>query len=380
MRYKVTALSPMLAGDGRQLAPIDYMVWKDQVNILDQNRIFKLLARGPRLDGYLAQLKKAGKLDFASWGGFAQNFSARRIPFEHSSGAAIWDKTPAEFLFIPSFAANHHGQFLPGSVIKGALRTGLIFSRWNSGTIDKVAAALEGERAPRRPAEAPEMSAGGSQMRIVAAFDSTPVATSTFKIYLTRVANMDTRDAGHPQLAWKQAGRGNVPSQRMGESTPTFAEMAVPGTVFEGDWRERAFLENSEFLRAMGWRSTPNLKVIVDAANDYATAQLDLHAQYAASAGLAALVSEVKSLQEQLAAARSEPHSCLLCLGWGAGFLSKTGFLDTNQESYRRILRAVPAYGRAIRNNVPFPKSRRLIFSENQPKWLPGWVRLQLTH
>jgi len=89
MRYKVTALTPLLVGDGRELSPIDYMVWKDQVNVLDQTRIFKLLARGPRLDGYLAQLRKATKLDFASWGGFAQNFSQRRIPFEHAESATI---------------------------------------------------------------------------------------------------------------------------------------------------------------------------------------------------------------------------------------------------------------------------------------------------
>ena len=89
MNYRLTVLTPLLVGDGQELAPIDYMVWKDQVNVLDQPRIFKLLSRGPRLDGYLAQLRRADKLDFASWGGFAQNFSERRIPFEHSSSTAM---------------------------------------------------------------------------------------------------------------------------------------------------------------------------------------------------------------------------------------------------------------------------------------------------
>ena len=80
MNYKLTALTPMLVGDGRELSPIDYMVWKDQVNVLDQNRIFKLLARGPRLESYLVQLRKATKLDFASWGGFRAKF----LPAPHS--------------------------------------------------------------------------------------------------------------------------------------------------------------------------------------------------------------------------------------------------------------------------------------------------------
>ncbi len=72
MKYRITCLTPTLIGDGQKLSPIDYMVWKDHVNVLDQRRIFKLLSKGPRLDGYLAQLKKADRLDFAAWGGFAQ--------------------------------------------------------------------------------------------------------------------------------------------------------------------------------------------------------------------------------------------------------------------------------------------------------------------
>ena len=92
MRYRLTCLTPTLVGDGQKLAPIDYMVWKDYVNVLDQRRIFRLLAKGPRLEGYLSQLKKAEKLDFASWGGFAQNYAGRRIPFEHASSTQYWEK------------------------------------------------------------------------------------------------------------------------------------------------------------------------------------------------------------------------------------------------------------------------------------------------
>ncbi|MGH9692864.1 MAG: type III-A CRISPR-associated RAMP protein Csm5, partial [Bryobacteraceae bacterium] len=156
MKYKVTALTPLLVGDGRELSPIDYMVWKDQVNVLDQNRIFKLLARGPRLDGYLAQLRRATKLDFASWGGFAQNFSQRRIPFESAELSAIWNAASSELLFIPTFAASYRGLYLPASTLKGALRTGLVFSRWSPATIDRAAAAIEGDRLPRRPGETAE--------------------------------------------------------------------------------------------------------------------------------------------------------------------------------------------------------------------------------
>jgi CRISPR-associated protein Csm5 len=378
MRYKVTALTPVLVGDGHELAPIDYMVWKDQVNVLDQARIFKLLARGPRLEGYLTQLRRATKLDFASWGGFAQNFSQRRIPFEHPDAAISWNSAPAESLFIPTFAADHRGAYLPGSAVKGALRTGIVFSRWTASTIDRIAGLLENDRVPRRVAEPAEVSSGASQAKVVSLADSEPVAASTFKIFLTRVASLDTRQAGKPQLAWKVAGRGSVGPQKVSDATPVFAEMAAPGAAFTGEWEERTFLENPEVTHALGWRSVPEPKVILNAANEYAGAQLELHARYAESTGLERLHHTIQDLNRELISARDTPGSCLLCLGWGCGFLSKVGFLHTEEASYRKILRAVPGFAKAIREGVPFPKTRRIVFAGGQPSTLPGWVKFEL--
>ena len=34
MNYRLTCLTPVMVGDGSQLSPIDYMVWKGQVNVL----------------------------------------------------------------------------------------------------------------------------------------------------------------------------------------------------------------------------------------------------------------------------------------------------------------------------------------------------------
>ncbi|HEY3936759.1 MAG TPA: RAMP superfamily CRISPR-associated protein [Bryobacteraceae bacterium] len=378
MRYKVTTLTPLLVSDGRELSPIDYMVWKDQVNVLDQTRIFKLLARGPRLEGYLTQLRKATKLDFASWGGFAQNFSQRRVPFEDPGLTATWNTAPPDSLFIPTFAASYRGAYLPASALKGALRTGLAFSRWQAGTIDRLAASLEGDRAPRRLAESAEANSQMSQMRVLSMADSEPVPTSAFKIFLTRTASLDTRQAGKPQLVWKVAGRGSVPPQRVSDATPVFAEMALPGTEFEGRWEERTFLENPELSRALGWRSAPDVPGITAAANQYAAAQLDLHSNFASATDLPELRQTVEGLKTELTALRETSSGCLLCLGWGAGFSSKAAFPDTALDSYRKILRTVPSISSAIRDNVPFPKTRRVVFAGGKPAALPGWVKIHL--
>jgi CRISPR-associated protein Csm5 len=368
MRYSVTALTPLLVGDGRELSPIDYMVWKDQVNVLDQNRIFKLLARGPRLEGYLNQLRKASKLDFASWGGFAQNFSLRRIPFEHPDSTAIWNAAPSEFLFVPTFAANLRGPYLPATSIKGALRTGLIFSRWNSSTIGRLASTLDQERSVRRATEAAENSVDARQLRLFSAADTDAPTSGLFKIFLTRTASLNRTPDGKTQLAWKVAGRGSVPSSRVADATPTFVEMALPNTTFAGTWEERTFLSNTSLSR----------QALLESANEYARLQLELHQTFAAAGGLAALQASIERLKTALSSTRENPNSCLLCLGWGGGFVSKSGYLATDDPAFRKILRAVPSFSRALREGAPFPKTRRIVFSGGQPTFLPGWVRMEI--
>lgn len=381
MMYRVTCLTPTLVGDGQKLSPIDYMVWKDHVNILDQRRIFKLLAKGPRLDSYLSQLKRAEKLDFASWGGFAQNFAGRRIPFEHPSLTGHWEKLHAESLFIPTFAAGVHGNYLPASAVKGALRTAALFKRWSHETIEEASKRAAVERSIRRVslgAESASLGASGAdRMKFIGAADSGPVSASDFKVYLLRVATLQSR-GGKFELGWKQSPRGTVDGRRPEDGTPVFAEMAVPGTAFAGVWDERAFYKQPEITRTLHWK-TPDHSYLFAAANEYAAAQLKSHRDYAATTGLAAVGQAVTALEARLAEIRETGNACLLCIGWGGGFLSKVSYMNTGDDAYRQILRTLPFYSRAIESGLPFPKTRKVVFLENRPGTLPGWVQLEVS-
>jgi CRISPR-associated protein Csm5 len=380
MKYRVTCLTPTLVGDGQRLSPIDYMVWKDHVNILDQHRIFRLLAKGPRLESYLTQLKRAEKLDFASWGGFAQNYAGRRIPFEHPSSTQFYERAHAENLFVPTFASSPRGAYLPASALKGALRTGYLQQQVSEGMWKDAATRLKAEgRLPRRPAEGLEQSALGNgandAMKPLMASDSDPVATDVFKIYLLRVSTLESR-GGRLELAWKQSPRGAV--KRAEDSTPLFAEMAAPGTSFTGDWREREFYQRPEIVKALRRRSIVDTPALFSAVNAYMENLLRVQAQYAEWAGLAVLQATIAALQERLVQIREASRGCLLPLGWGAGFFSKTVFPDMREDVYREILSQAPYYSQALRSGLPFPKTRRVLFLGNQPAALPGFVHLEI--
>lgn len=157
-----------------------------------------------------------------------------------------------------------------------------------------------------------------------------------------------------------------------------FCEMAQPGTVFEGNWTESGFLNSGETLRALRWREAVNSIVLAKAANDFAGQLLAIHRRYASAAGMASLDASLQSLEGWVGRVKERQDACLLPIGWGTGFLAKTAQPDTEQDTYRKILRALPFYSRAIQTGLPFPKTRRIVFLNEQPAALPGWVLLEI--
>ncbi|MBE0658735.1 MAG: hypothetical protein IH602_13665 [Bryobacteraceae bacterium] len=375
-RYRFTCLTPVLAGDGGRLAPIDYMVWKDQINVLDQKRIFRLLSRGPRLDSYLAQIRRAEKLDFASWGGYAQNFALRRIPLDDASLAAAFDRARPEDLFIPTFATTPKATlYLPASVLKGALRTAMIVSRTNVKQVQSNVNHMATRSAARLLEQVSVGDAGSSRTRPLCLADSVELPAALTRVYLTRTSTLMVRGKGL-ELGWKCGSRGSVDARRVAESTPTFAEMAPPGTVFEGGWSEQASLSNPAVLQSLRWKDASGATQFAEAANFAADRLLAYQRAYAEAAGLQAVISSIDSLRAELAKVREAGCSALVCAGWGTGYLTKSALLGVEPEEARSVLRDSPVYGRQIATGLPFPKTRRFVFSGSQPVCLPGWGRI----
>jgi len=382
MKYRLTCLTPLLVGYGSRLSPIDYMVWRDRVNVLDQRKIFRLLAKGPRLEGYLAQLKKAQKLDFASWGGFAQNFADRRIPFEHPSCTAAWERAQGDSLFIPTFASGPHGLYLPGSAAKGALRSGTVFALWKDGVPEPALARFQSDRAPRCPALAGEeqvLGAGGwDRTRWYQVRDSQPVDPSVTKVYLLRVATILSRTPGRLELGWKAAPRGTVDARQRDTSNPLFAEMVCPGTAFEGEWRENEFLRHPEVRKDLRWSKLESREDLFRNANLFSARLLSLHRHFAETTSLDLLSVNLRKLESRLEQAAGSNTACVLSMGWGGGLLGKSAIAEPDSATFRRIFRDMPLYSRALSSGLPFPKTRKVVFLDGQPASLPGWVLLEV--
>jgi len=55
---------------------------------------------------------------------------------------------------------------------------------------------------------------------------------------------------------------------------------------------------------------------------------------------------------------------------------TKSAWLDATNADYRQILQQFALYNRALAGNLPFPKTRRIVFLDNRPATLSGWVEL----
>jgi CRISPR-associated protein Csm5 len=157
--------------------------------------------------------------------------------------------------------------------------------------------------------------------------------------------------------------RGSSDARHIDDSTPLFAEMATPGTAFQGAWTEKSAQDRARFFQS---------------ANRYAAAQLARHKQYAVWSGLTRLAATVEALETRLGEISAGQNACLLAVGWGGGMHSKVAYADMDSEAFRSVLRQFPLYEKAIQTGLPFPKTRRIIFEGNQPSSLPGWVALEV--
>ena len=126
--------------------------------------------------------------------------------------------------------------------------------------------------------------------------------------------------------------------------------------MFEGEWHQNAFLSQPEIGKALRRRAPINAGAMFELVNGYTEQLLRVQKQYAEWTGLPLLKSTVEQLEARLSAIREARRGCVLPLGWGAGFLSKVAILNTQDETYRGILRQVGLYARAIQSGC---RSRR---------------------
>ena len=363
LRLGLEILTPVQTGTGGNLVQqIDYIDQGGQVFVVDQARTFAALASGDQtLD---AVLSGARLDDLVSLAGPRHG---QILPSLHGARGV-----PREFRAQLKDAFLR--PYLPGTALKGAIRTALFAALLRQYPPDAYQHLL--------PTASTRMAAKKLSDR---AFGASPnqdrlralhVGDALFQPDDLRLADilwLNLTGRAEPyQARWRNmATRTSV--HRWQDAPGLYAEMLAPGTLAPVTLQWDGFL-----LSDPAWsgdvadpailpRTFADLRDTLNAqARHRLTREIDFYRTYRQDGPL-------QQCQGLLALLEREPDAAYLQLAWGSGWRGMTGdwLAEEDRERMRGLYREMRG-----RDGMPFPKTRRLAVWNHQPCLPLGWLRL----
>lgn len=245
--------------------------------------------------------------------------------------------------------------YVPGSSLKGLLRTALLWSLFD-GTLKELGSTA---RTAPEPLE-------------LEAFGKDPRGRRHPNYSLGRaILPEDLWPTGDAEC-WVAPAYTHAldASGRLVRRVPLgYLEVVAPGASFEGRLRVDDWLLARAELGFPG-RGTAAVRRLPDALQEFGAALLSAEVRFYRSGREDRVAERLQSLARGPAA--------VACLGWGGGWPSKTVGLKLRPEDVRRVARQF-GLRRWEGRHFPqrFPASRRLVTTPDGPMPL-GWVRVEL--
>jgi len=219
---------PWMVGDGSQGFSTSKHVWKDHVKRPRSvvRHLYGCWRKGPRLDGYLAQLKIAGTSWIRFWGCLAQNFGGRRIfPVRECSIYGLWNRAVGDSL-ISTFAHRRFGTHIfTGPPSPKGVRHLEVFSEWREECLRRPRSVKRRHGCPpetggKRSSAGPR-AGGRTECGFVKRRRFRHIAPSQSKIYLSCALHLTAGAASglRTGVEAEPAGRGGM-ARRPEERSP----------------------------------------------------------------------------------------------------------------------------------------------------------------
>ena len=365
IKVSVELLSPLHIGTGTELL-LDYDVvpheehtYRVDEEALLEHALVMAEAEGATAVNQLLAGRQAAELlvgaDFADPHGPLFRYVIPGTPFTRTAGARVQEQIKDV----------HDRLYLPGSSLKGALRTVLAWGIYTSQKRKPDLGRLGRSRSwASQPLEQDIFGRDPNRdwLRALHVEDSQPLKPDGhLGLHTVRVYPTETRDS--PGL--------NVD-----------VEAVKGGTVFRTAITVDEYGFQGEALRQLGWKGKRQwIERLPMLAKHHARQRLLAEAKYFKAKGgpIAAL-----RFYDGLINAWSElaENELIVQIGWGAGWESKTlgsGLLRRDDRAFERLLSQYRmTKERDRRPGDPFPKSRHLVLRDGRPAEPLGWVRVRL--
>jgi CRISPR-associated protein Csm5 len=283
---------------------------------------------------------------------------------------------------INEFEKNGNGKpYIPGSSIKGAIRTILLKKRFDKlSPVEQNELLREINNNRKEWASEPIIkrllgnNSNQNIMRILEVFDAEFNELELNKVLVLSLTNDQGTSYGWKQL-W--GNRNNVSDPD--KASHIFCEtLPVNSKGYFSISLQNFLMNNSEAKSVLNFSETAlesigNLSEII---NEYSKKKLENEKEFfnnlKSPKKLSSVITEIDNLLEQINNLNNDEF--ILRISWGSGWKGMTG--DYLNEDWLNKFRKKYKLGK---KDFPiFPKTRRIVFEDNKPKYLTGWVKVKL--
>ncbi|KAF0151023.1 MAG: putative RAMP superfamily DNA repair protein [Ignavibacteria bacterium] len=367
-------LTPVHIGSGVKLSNgIDFLSDRNSTTIVTQAELMKYLEDNPEeLDAFTAGGYKLSSLKRCP-PGFTFSIQNTRI-FE-----------------IFEFEKDGNGNpYIPGSSLKGAIRTIIIKNLFEQLLPEKQSALLSSIQNSRVYKEGAADSlvkellgndSNHNLMRMIQVFDITFSSTDISKVFLLSLTNSDSTSYG-----WKKFAKGMPNVSLKDNPTALIIESLPIGAKSNFSFHIDDFLSKNELAKKTLKFKIINVAELSALINNHSKIALikerDFFSKINSSKTLTAVTTEIDNLLALIPKPGSpeESKEFVIRISWGAGWKGMTG--DFINNNWIDIIRKKYQQGKVDRDgnilHPAFPKTRKIVFDGDTPKYLTGWVKIKL--
>ena len=361
-RLTITTLSPLHIGTGNTLRQgYDYVTHRGQTWIFDAGALAEALyEHDPDEFERMVQGAPAGDLIRPSEYDPASplfRYVLRGEPRSKGKGAELqeqlkdpWDRP-----------------YIPGSSLKGALRTALAYVGWGQRQLSFALSDL---------GNSPRFAGQAMENKVLAGRDTTPYYSLMRAL---QVGDSTPGEKENLQLLNVQVAVGDK------AGSPIELEAVRRDVTFEATLTLDGFLRQQPVAKALGWSADDQLKwlkVIPQVVNCFSKRRIanEIERWRDREGPMRSFLSTLVCHVEQL-----DPQTeSLLQLGWGGGWDSKT-FGDILTRDGHVFEQVVQKYGKTMvrqgkyKAGDTYPKSRRVVVNPGDKPVFPlGWIKVRM--
>lgn len=405
---KITTLTPIHIGNSETLTPLSYVISGNLLYVINMDIFFSKLSKTQResyvewMDPILAKISELDRKADQSKGNkelskklkdqkreeekklslkwFIEN-RLRENPFEFAKRCLDYQIAfvipPGREGFRLHIKDAGRGVYIPGTEIKGAMRTSLLYTLLQDGTnyeilkkaLNKLRLAFKKTLPSQNKAkELSHVADAQSESGIERVFLRGKERDAKYDL-LKFLQISDTNSVNIAQLSIS-------PIKVLGSSKnipPIWVETINPQTMFSFDLK----IQKEAFLTPLGlgkWVDGLSQEKIFESCYNRSKEMLEEERKYFVNEKIISAL--IKRIEKE-----NQPSSPLLRLGSGQGFLGTTVDLKVKQkdpELYEEVIRKGVSMLRRWRTQPGnFPKTRRVILDKNKsPESLLGWIKL----